>query len=47
MFRDELVLEMVKVKQWKSEEHAQSTLNIWHLKGRFIEKSNGSMKLVD
>jgi len=47
VFRDELVLEMTKLPQWKSEDHAHSTLNIWHVKGRLIEKPNGSIVLVD
>ena len=47
VFRDELVLEMAKLPQWKSEDHAHSTLNTWHLKGRLIEKPNGSIVLVD
>ncbi len=47
VFRDELVLEMTKLPQWKSEDHAHSTLNTWHLKGRLIEKPNGSIVLVD
>ncbi len=47
VFRDELVLEMAKLPQWKSEDHAHSTLNTWHVKGRLIEKPNGSIILVD
>ncbi len=47
VFRDDLVIEMVKANQWKSEDHANSTLNSWHVKGRLIEKQNGSIKLVD
>ncbi len=47
VFRDELVLEMTKLPQWKSEDHAHSTLNTWHVKGRLIEKPNGSIVLVD
>jgi len=47
VFRDDLIIEMVKLSQWKSEEHANSTLNSWHVRGRLIEKPNGSIKLVD
>lgn len=47
VFRDDLIIELVKLSQWKSEEHVNSTLNSWHVKGRLIEKPNGSIKLVD
>ena len=47
VFREDLVEEMSKIKQWKSKEHAHSTINIMHSRGEIIEKQNGEFKLVD
>ena len=47
VFREELIEEMVKERHWKSPEHANSYINISHVKGSIIEKSNGELKIVD
>jgi len=47
VFREELIEGMIKERHWKSQEHANSYINISHTRGTIIEKSNGEFKLVD
>jgi replicative DNA helicase Mcm len=47
VYRDDLIVEMVKEKYWKHEDQANVTINILHQRGQIIEKSNGIMKLVN